>query len=130
MKFDVNLEESHSHSELLTEMLSFLSCKDSLTSLRAKSTMCLLLQFCPFIASPVLFLNLPHFKADGLHPRIGPLLFILIQFFSTSFHSGCSYIGVITIQHSPEGSRCKIQSATKQDLTPKLPYVEAVKPHY
>lgn len=50
------------------------------------------------------------------------------NFLAHSFHSGCSYIGVITIQHSPEGSRCKIQSATKQDLTPKLPYVEAVKP--
>ncbi len=77
---------------------------------------------------PCPFLNLPHFKADGLHPKIGLLLFIFILFFSTSFHSGCSYIGVITIQRSPEGSGCKIQSATKQDLTPKLPYVEAVKP--
>lgn len=71
-----------------------------------------------FYRFPCPFSNLPHFKADGLHPRIGPLLFILIPFFSTSFHSGCSYIEVITIQQSPEGSGCKIQSGTERDLTP------------
>lgn len=42
------------------------------------------------------------------------------------FHSTCSFIEVITIQLSPEGSKCKIQSAKNPGLTPKLPYVEGV----
>lgn len=67
------------------------------SSLRTRTTACLCCSFA-FNSLPCPFSNLPHLIADGFHPRIGPPLFILIFFLSTSFHSACSYIVVIATQ--------------------------------